>query len=207
MAVRIMSSRPAGLLVAGFLPSPAMPYARRARALNWYPTTVPSYHLELISALLVTLKSQTSSLGRMGWVAAAIARNPFFLPPFSQSGGSASVAARPSQTSVGVWSRRPQLLRSFCSLHSGYSGRVKDSSFRARRAHDECRLSAEPLPSPPHGSILSQAPRRRSAPHRYPHRYPSTVSTTARSLPRLLSATATPALWWLQLNVRMVDNN
>ena len=69
LAVRIMSSRPAGLLVAGFLPSPAMPYARRA--LRWYPTTVPSYHLELISALLVTLKSQTSSLGRMGWVAAA----------------------------------------------------------------------------------------------------------------------------------------
>jgi hypothetical protein len=32
---------------------------------------LPSYHLELISALLVTLKSQTSSLGRMGWVAAA----------------------------------------------------------------------------------------------------------------------------------------
>ena len=88
---------------------------------------------------------------------------------------------------MGVWSRRPQLLRSFGTLHSGYSGRVKDSSFRARRAHDECRLSAEPLPIPPHGSILSQAPRRRSAPHRYPHRYPSTVSTTARSLPRLLS--------------------
>ena len=96
------------------------------------------------------------------------------------------------ETSVGVWSRRPQLLRSFGTLHSGYSGRVKDSSFRARRAHDECRLSAEPLPIPPHGSILSQAPRRRSAPHRYPHRYPSIVSATARSLPRLLSATATP---------------
>ena len=133
----------------------------------------------------------------------------FFNPPFhSLAEARASRRVRPRRdTSVGVWSRRPQLLRSFCSLHSGYSGRVKDSSFRARRAHDECRLSAEPLPIPPHGSIISQAPRRRSAPHRYPHRYPFTVSTTARSLPRLLSATATPALWWLQLNVRMVDNN
>ena len=115
-----------------------------------------------------------------------------FLPPFSQC-ERPSRAVRPRrETSVGVWSRRPQLLRSFGTLHSGYSGRVKDSSFRARRAHDECRLSAEPLPIPPHGSILSQAPRRRSAPHRYPHRYPSIVSATARSLPRLLSATATP---------------
>ena len=34
-------------------------------------SSLSSYHLELISALLVTLKSQTSSLGRMGWVAAA----------------------------------------------------------------------------------------------------------------------------------------
>jgi hypothetical protein len=41
------------------------------RALPGVPATLPSYHLELISALLVTLKSQTSSLGRMGWVAAA----------------------------------------------------------------------------------------------------------------------------------------
>ena len=57
-----------------------------------FHSAITSYHLELISALLVAMKSQTTSLGRMGWVAGAKSQkkvNPgrgirFFLPPFSQ---------------------------------------------------------------------------------------------------------------------------
>jgi hypothetical protein len=69
-------------------------------------------------------------IGRVGRGTRRSYGTRFFNPPFhSLAEARASRRVRPRRdTSVGVWSRRPQLLRSFCSLHSGYSGRVKDSS-------------------------------------------------------------------------------
>ena len=58
------------------------------------------------------------------------------------------------------------------------------------------------VPDPVRGSSLDQATRPRGAPHRHP---PSVAIASA--LPRLLTATAAPAMIWLPLNVVIVDND
>ena len=57
------------------------------------------------------------------------------------------------------------------------------------------------VPNPVCASSLDQATRPRGAPHRH------TIMAIATALPRLLMATAAPAMTWLPLNVVVVDND
>ena len=53
-------------------------------------------------------------------------------------------------------SRQPHLTQEPCLVTVAVTlERVKDSLYRAGRAHDERRLSTEPLPIPPHGPSLA----------------------------------------------------